>query len=204
MIQEKILTDEQADFFKKTLEALPRESFFREPRNKRWGLIKLQPMSHRYEHPFDSWFPVEFDAEGNVLREDFTVQFLDYKNYDALVKTVMIALKWISEKMSWQGQTRKMSMSVMQHRNLLKGEKSIPLPWHRDDSDQTLVILLDDERNWEGGNFHFKENDHTQIATPKKGYGVLFSNDETQHCLESFTAIGDGVDRTILTIHEKS
>jgi hypothetical protein len=201
--QENVFSLDLVEELKNSVEALSRDNFFFEQGNGRWGLFKIQPPSHRYENPHDSWFDVSFGNDCKVIEEKMTLPFCEYKNYETIKKTVCVALKWMAEKMSWQEQTRQMSMSIMQHYHLQKGKTTSEIPWHRDNSDQTLVILLDDETKWCGGNFRFKvESLNTQYFQPKRGYGLLFSNAGTQHYVEPLTANTDDVDRTILTIHE--
>lgn len=203
-LQEKVITIEQADNIKDSLDTLSRKCFFPEISNGRWRLFKEQPPSHRYVNPYDSWFVVKFGDNGNVIEENISLQFSEYKNYRVIKKIICIALRFMAEKMLWQGETRFMSMSIMQHYNLQKGESTSGIPWHCDNSDHTLVILLEDETKWTGGEFHFKVSESEQQSfQPKRGYGVLFSNNGTLHSVEPLTAKADGVDRTILTIHEK-
>jgi hypothetical protein len=203
-IQAQVFAVDQVDEFKKSISSLPRDSFFLEKTNGRWGLQKQQPLSHRYENPHDSWFDVLFGKEGEVVEEKITLPFKEHQNVQTIRKVVSIALKWMAEQMLWQGKTKQMSMSMMQHYNLQKGEATSAIPWHRDNSDHTLVILLDDETKWKGGNFLFRigESEH-QSFQPKRGYGLLFSNKGTRHCVEPLVANENGIDRTILTIHEK-
>ena len=202
--QESILSIEVVKDLKKSIEELPRDCFFFENRNGRWGLLKKQPPSHRYLNPNDSWFPVVFLENGKVLSEEITTSFCKYKNYETIKKTIGLALEWMSQQMSLSGQTKQMSMSIMQHYHLKKEETTSAISWHRDDSNHTLVISLDDEKKWSGGDFLFKNNENKLIRLiPKIGYGILFSNEGTLHSVESLQANEDNVDRTILTIHEK-
>jgi hypothetical protein len=64
---------------------------------------------------------------------------------------------------------------------------------------------LDDENQWKGGDFLFQDiaGNMTRFK-PKYGYGIFFSNQGTQHCVEPLTANIDGIDRTILTFHQKT
>lgn len=202
--QEMILPLEAVKDLKRSLENLSPDRFFSEKRNGRWGLLKKQPPSHYYINPHDSWFAVGFSTDGKVVEENITIPYRTHKNYETIKKVVCIALEWICKEMSWAGQTRSMSMSIMQHRNLQKDEETSVIPWHCDNSDHTLVVLLDDEKKWCGGDFLFKVNHHEPIRlTPKRGYGIFFSNQGTQHSVEPLRVNEDCVDRTILTIHEK-
>ncbi len=202
--QSQIFSVELADELKKSIESLPRTNFFFENNNKRWGLYKAQPLSHRFINPHDSWFEVHFDINGEVIEENVTLPFEGYQNCQMLKKAVCVALKWMAEIKSWQRETRHMGISIMQHYNLQKGESTSTIDWHSDNSDHTLVILLDDETQWGGGDFLFKVENNLTFFQPKKGYGILFSNNGTQHCLEPLTPHRNGVERTILTLHEKS
>lgn len=197
--QSAVLPLHAVDELKKALERMPESDFFTDRVYERRGLAKEQPDSHRFVNPHNTWFDVTFDKEGNVADEKITLPYAYAPNYKTIKKTVAIALKWMAAQLNWQGETRQMGMSIMQHHALHKGVPTQPIPWHRDASDHTLVLLLDDENQWEGGDFHFQD----QVFQPKKGYGVLFTNEGTQHSLDSFTPKSEGIDRTILTIHEK-
>lgn len=189
---------------KESLDLLPRKYFFHEERYDRWGLSKRQPPSHRYDNPHNSWFPVSFDENGVVLNEEITKQYIAYENIATIQKVVKVALEWMGKELSWHHNTLQMSMSIMQHYRLKKGETTKAIPWHSDNSRFTLVILLDDQQQWTDGHFLFRKVGEKECSyTPQQGYGVLFDNSSTEHCLESFTTLQDNVDRTILTIHEK-
>lgn len=204
-IQAEIFTFEQANELKVALDSLPRTYFFHEERNNRWGLIKNQPLSHRYINPHDSSFPVVFGNDNQVIEENITLPYRQYKIHKILQKTIIVALQWISNEMDWKNQTKPMSMSIMQHYHLDKDEKIKGISWHRDASERTLVILLDDEQKWSGGDFLFRAREQEdQCFVPKCGHGVFFSNENTQHCVNPFTVNCDETDRTILTIHEKA
>lgn len=204
-LQASVLQPPQVDALKQSITTLSREHFFYEETYHRFGLRKVQPESHRYENPQDSWFPVVFGENGAVISEEITAPFSGYQNAHQIQATVRIALQWMSQQQHWHHQTRQMAMSIMQHHQLQKGQSTKPMEWHRDLSEHTLVILLDDEKKWEGGNFLFQEGTMPQETfLPKKGYGIFFANENTQHALTSLTALEDGVDRTILTLHEKS
>lgn len=200
--QEKIFSFQEVDELKNWINFLPREHFFYERRNKRWGLKKIQPLTHRYENPNDSWFRVKFNENGDILDEKITLPFSSYKNYEVLKKVVSIALSWMAKQMGWQNSIRQMSLSIMQHYQLQKYEPTSAIGWHRDNSDHTLVILLDDETNWEGGRFLYK-SETLESYLPKKGWGILFSNHGTLHSVESIIPKNHSIDRTIITLHEK-
>lgn len=204
-IQSRVFSTEQADELKHWVRSLPRESFFQETSNQRRGICVNPPPSHRYENPNDSWYPVKFDANCQVTHESVTLPYSHYKNCKTLKKSVSIALKWMAEQCQWVNQTRSMAISIMQHHHLSEGQTTSPIRWHRDNSDRTLVVLLDREEQWCGGEFLFKKvQDEPQQFYPKHGYGVIFENNDTLHSVNSLTAKHNGVDRTILTIHEKS
>lgn len=200
----RVFSNEEATALKEVVNSQPREAFSLEESNNRRRLRGVQPLSHRYEDPKDSWFPVTFGALGEVETEEVTTIFSNCQGYDTLRKIVAVALRWMAEKMEWRGTTKEMAISFMQHRHLQQGEPTREIGWHRDNSDRTLVILLDDETEWEGGRFLFKKlGEEPSLFHPQRGYGVLFTNAGTQHYLEPFAAKRNGVDRTILTIHER-
>ncbi len=203
-IQTEILSLEQATSLKQSFEELSEDCFFKESDRGRQGLLKIQPHSHRYISPHDSWFPVTFGFDAAVIQEYISSPFRDHKNFETIKKTVAVALKSMAQQMSWQGQTHQMSLSIMQHHHLQSNQTTAPIPWHRDNSRYTVVILLDDETKWTGGDFLFKTTAQEILRfQPKRGQGILFTNYGTQHSLESFTSTSDNVDRTILTLHEK-
>lgn len=204
-IQDRVLEPRDAQTLKLWLEGLPRNNFFYEGSTGRLGLHKVQPLSHRYIDPDDSWFSVSFDENCQVISEEITLPFKDLIQVETLKKTVSVALSCMAKHGQWQSQTCRMSMSIMQHHDLKKGFITKPIPWHRDASDYTQVILLDDERRWSGGDFLFKfdENDVERYC-PKLGYGVFFSNHASKHCVERLVANSDGIDRTILSLHCKT
>lgn len=201
-IFERLLTDEDVDELKNGLHRLGKECFSNEPSSGRWRLQSEQPPSHRYSDPLDSWFPVVFDQAGNLISEEITLPFRSYERWLTLKKIAAIALKWLAEKRGWRNTTREMALSIVQHRALPKGFRTKEIPWHRDSSDWTLIILLD-ETKWQGGRFLFKARGKEALSfQPKKGWGLFFTNKDTKHTLESLIANEENVDRTILTFHE--
>lgn len=203
-VQDMIFQPFEANAFKAWLKSLPREEFFFEASTRRWGLHKVQPLSHRYMNPEDSWFPVTFDAQGAVMDEKISVPFCRHGEVEVLKQTIHIALKWMAKQNGWESQTRQMAMSIMQHHDISMDSSSKPIPWHRDASDHTLVVLLDDETQWQGGDFLFKIcQTAAQRFKPKLGYGVFFSNHASMHSVEPFVVKNNHIDRTIFTLHEK-
>lgn len=206
-IQEQVFTFEQADLFKEELRKLEPDCFFLERTTERRGLIKQQPAAYRYANPNDSWFPVQFDSSGQVQSEEVTSQYKkDISFHQTLQKLSRIALNWFGAKMKWQAQERWMALSIMQHAEVKKGKTVPEIQWHADYSDHTLVILMDNESNWEGGTFLYRETNTPDKVTnyiPKKGCGLLFTNECSQHSVEAWTAKSECVDRTIITFHEK-
>jgi len=203
--QAEVLTLQQVLLLKQSLEDLPRKYFFYEEKNRRWGLRKIQPLSHLCVNPSDSWFSVNFGGNSEPLQENVTLPFRMYPNIETLQRTAAIGLRWMAEQKGWQNQTRQMSLSIMQHHHLHKDEYVPGIPWHRDNGRHTLIILLDSEQKWQGGDFLFRKGDGEPLRfQPKLGNGILFSNDSAKHCVEALRAIEENVDRTILTFHEKS
>ncbi|MBA3603894.1 MAG: hypothetical protein H0W50_09725 [Parachlamydiaceae bacterium] len=105
----------------------------------------MQPLSHRYIDPNDSWFPVGFDYNGKVLSECITKPYERYTEYETLKKTILVALSSMAQHGNWHSQCCQMAMSIMQHHFLKINETTKTIPWHRDGSDNTFLILLDDE-----------------------------------------------------------
>ncbi len=202
--QALVLPLEIVKAFKDSLEDLSNESYFDEKSTKRRGLLKIQPLTHRYINPHNSWFPVTFSKEGKVTNEVISLPFSIYPNYHLLKKVVKIALKWLCQSLALAGQTAEFCLSIMQHHHLNRQQATSPIPWHTDNSYRTLVILIDDEQKFSGGDFLFKfRQEEILRLQPKRGYGILFSNCESLHSVESLTAYEDKVDRTILSIHQK-
>jgi hypothetical protein len=113
-------------------------------------------------------------------------------------------MEWMAEQLQWNDSTQHMGITLMQHVNLKKGQKAGPIEWHRDSGSHSLVILLDDEAKWDGGEFLFKiGQEPPTIFIPKKGKGVLFNNKGTQHSVTPIIAKNDLTNRTILTLHRK-
>ncbi len=204
-LQSPVLEAVEVDTLKRWLEGLSRTNFFYEQSNRRWGLSKVQPLSHRYIDPNDSWFPVSFDYNGKVLSESITKPYERYTEYETLKKIVLVALSTMAKHGNWHSQSCQMAMSIMQHHSLKINETTKAIPWHRDESDNTFVILLDDENQWSGGDFLFQDTEaHTKRFQPKCGFGIFFTNKGTQHCVEPLTAKVDSISRTILTLHQKT
>jgi hypothetical protein len=204
-LQYPVLEATDVSTLKRWLEGLSRDNFFYEHNNGRWGLRKVQPLSHRYINPHDSWFPVSFDYDGHVITESITEPFACYPENETLKKTVSIALSVMARHGNWQSQTCQMAMSIMQHHSLKIEETTKAIPWHRDASDDTLVILLDDQSQWAGGDFLFQEAEApVKRLQPKCGYGIFFSNEGTRHSVEPLTVNTEGMNRTILSLHQKS
>jgi hypothetical protein len=169
-----------------------------------FALRKIQPLSHRYINPHNSWFSVNFDSNGQVISENITEPFNYYTGYETLKKTVSVALPIMAQHGNWQSQNCQMAMSIMQHYSLKIGESTKEIPWHQDGSDHTFVILLDNENQWSGGDFLFQDTKgEIKDFQPKCGHGIFFSNQGTRHCVKSLTANIDSMDRTILTFHQK-
>lgn len=180
-----------------------KESYFQDLVNNRWGLKKLDPFSGRQK--------VIFDVNGHVLEENVSLCYSHYKNYDTFQKIVIIAIEKFAEAMKWSNGTYQMSISFMQHQ--LNSNVVTPgIEFHRDSSDYTAIIMLDDSldemNGWEGGHFLFRSlelpsREHT--ITPELGYGILFSNSGTQHAVTQMKVKSNSLqwaDRTIFTIHE--
>lgn len=204
-LQSQALEAEEVKALKQWIEGLPRKNFFPEESNGRWGLHKVQPLSHRYIDPHDSWFSVGFGSDGQVISESITKPFESHTECETLKKTASIALSIMARHGNWQSQNCQMAMSIMQHHALKIGESTKEIPWHRDGSDNTFIILLDDENQWRGGDFLFEDTEgNIKRFQPKCGYGIFFSNQGTRHCVEPLTANTDGMDRTIVTFHQKS
>lgn len=203
--QTQFLQQSEVDQLRTWVTNLPREAFFFEQITGRWGVHKVQPLSHRFVNPNNSWFSVSFDSDGKVISEEITKPFADYPESLTLKEITSIALSILAQHKQWRSHTCEMAISIMQHYFLKTGEMTKEIPWHRDASEDTLVILLDDESQWSGGDFFFKNSEGciTQFL-PKCGYGIYFSNVGTQHCVKPLIASRDGVNRTILTIHKKN
>jgi hypothetical protein len=188
-----------------SLSRQPNNAFF-SLSSGRIGLLKVQPMSHRYEDPNDSWFEVEFDSECKVVAEAITLPYKHLDMIEVLKKCVAVALQVMGTKMHWGGTKQLMGMSILCHQNLQKDEKAKGIDWHKDASDVTMVVLLDDAEQWEGGDFEYRDllKDTVTPLKPQQNKGVLFSNDQALHRLLPFKALKDGVNRTILTLHSKA
>lgn len=180
-----------------------------ESRTQRRILKKEQPEGYHFTHPDYSWFNVTIDDIGNVTSEHITDQYHYLKDeapplFQLLQKVALVATKAFAEENGWKNRTLSMAMTIAQHHKLKKGEASPPLPWHRDSSAYTMVLLLSDEQQWNGGAFHFrlqKKEEREKVFQPQKNKALIFCNEGTQHRLDPLVAKVNQATRTILTLH---
>ncbi|GAB4229659.1 MAG: hypothetical protein Tsb0021_07500 [Chlamydiales bacterium] len=115
------------------------------------------------------------------------------------------ALETTARELKWnKAHRRRMSISLIHHK-LEPGIATRGIEWHYDGSQNTLVILLD-EKNWEGGDFLFapdrKSKEKYKKMTPLQGYGVLFSNQFSAHRVTKIDQVPSSCTRTIFTLHD--
>jgi hypothetical protein len=186
------------------LDEQPPDHFFHESRYNRRGLVKELPPDYRFVIHWDSWFPVTFDAAGKITSERVTEVYRKYPGYDKIHAIFLKAMELMAEQLQWNDSTQLMGITLMQHVNLKKGQIAGPIEWHRDSGSHSLVILVDNEEAWEGGEFLFKIGEASPTTfIPKEGKGVLFNNEGTQHSVTPIIPKHNLTNRTILTFHRK-
>lgn len=198
-----LLEKEEASDLKNFFNKQHEKSYFRESVNNRWGLKKgaVGPGGAL----------VSFDADGRVKEQTLTHSYRGFAHYERFTEIVVKILEQLAKEMAWQGRTYPMGLTLMQHQ--LSGSDEIRgIEYHRDAGRTTLVVMLDDPSDpiigWEGGEFLFRLTDAAiplYRTTPECGYGILFSNEGTQHSVTSMKLRDPSrkwIDRTVLTIHE--
>ncbi len=180
----------------------PDENFFFERSYNRRGLVKQLPEDYRFVIHWNTWFKVEFDGEGKITSERVTEVYRSYPGYDRVHKIFHKAMECMAMQLGWLNSTQLMGITIMQHFNLKKGQEVGPIKWHNDTGTHSMVVLIDDQASWDGGEFLFKIGEEpVQTFIPQQGKGVVFSNEGTQHYVSPIIAKSDHTNRTILTLH---
>jgi hypothetical protein len=181
------------------------EDYLPEETIQRWELKKDQPAGMDEVDPHDSWFEIKFDDQGKVISGELSQQYRYAKDYAILQEATKVAAEAMAKQLGWKNETHWMGMSLMQSQ-MVSG-KEYSLHFHQDLSRHTMVVLLNDEKKWEGGHLKFRSffcPVIQQTYLPQQGYGVLFSNEGKQHAVTPMTNHSNKiVERTILTIHER-
>lgn len=182
-----------------------KRDYWSEEHIQRWELVKRQPASYEKVDPHDSWFPITFNNKGEIACGEISQQYTHTKNYPDLQQATKVAVEALAKKMRWENQTHLMGMSLVQHQ--MKPEQEYQIDFHQDASRYTLVILLNDEQGWSGGDLQFRSLTFPwirQTVTHQQGYGILFTNQGQQHAVTPMQTSSEKMtERTILTIHEK-
>lgn len=182
-----------------------KQDYWPEEHLRRWELKKVQPKGYENVDPHDSWFPIAFDADGYIASGELSQQYSYTHDYLVLQKATKIAVERLAKKMGWANETHLMGISLVQHQ--MEPGQIYNMRFHQDESRYTLVVLLNDETGWSGGDLQFRSLSYQWIQRTilhQQGHGILFANEGKQHAVTDMTPIADKItERTILTIHEK-
>lgn len=178
--------------------------YFLEEPLKRWELAKIQPKDKEEEDPHDTWFEISFNAKGEISSGEITQQYTWAKDYEIVKNGAKKAVEAMAKRMHWENQTHLMGISLIQHQ--MEPEEKYKMHFHQDASRYTMVVLLNDQTKWQGGELEFRSmssHKDRKPYTPEQGHGILFSNEGKQHRLKEMSVKTERAERTILTIHEK-
>jgi len=201
-----VYTDSQIEHWHQFLEANEGQMDQSES-TPRKELHKENPHTETYRHsnPHDTYFDVTIDGEGKVTEENVSQVYRDCKDLGVAKPLIQSAIESMLKELKKPEGTYQIGVSLLQHRHFTQTQG---MDWHFDLSGHTMVILLDDASNWTGGDFLFRvvglfSSLFPKRMTPKKGMGVLFSNEGTQHKVEPFSTTKPNTNRTIFTVHLK-
>ncbi|MGH2613014.1 MAG: hypothetical protein ACRDFB_08215, partial [Rhabdochlamydiaceae bacterium] len=178
------------------------DRYFKDSTNGRWGLKKENSDFSLKEH-------VTFNQNGQVEEESVSAPYTSYTNFNDIKPIIHKALNQMAQRMQWKHEKRSMAVTFMQHQ-LTCDSNNKGIKFHRDDSHYTMVYMLDDpddpQMGWKGGDLLFRpdnaEKGLSHRVKPLIGYGILFSNQGTQHSVTSIEVQSARAVRTIMTIHD--
>lgn len=204
--QISVYTDSQIKSWHQFLEANENQMDQSES-TPRKELHKENPHTEAYRHsnPHLTFFDVTIDREGRITAEKVSQVYRDCKDLDLAEPLIQSAIESMLRELKKPEGTYQIGVSLLQHHHFTQTQG---MDWHFDLSSHTMVVLLDDELNWTGGDFLFRvvglfSSLFPKRMTPKKGMGVLFSNEGTQHKVEPFSTTKPNTNRTIFTVHLK-